>query len=83
MDSSARCHTRACEPSLPCETRVVIAAILGHQGGWDEALMVLVPIAVFVGLLLLANKRAKAIQAKRLNGQAHPDASDPPAPGGD
>jgi hypothetical protein len=45
--------------------------------------MVLVPIAVFVGLLLLAYKRAKAIQANRLNDQAHPEASDPPAPGGD
>jgi hypothetical protein len=61
----------------------VIAAILGHQGGWDEALMVLVPIGVFVGLLWLANKRAKAIQAKRLNDQAHPAASDPPATGAD
>jgi hypothetical protein len=61
----------------------MIAAILGHQGGWDEALLVLVPIAVFVGLLWLANKRAKAIQAKRLNDQAQPDASAPPAPGAD
>jgi len=43
----------------------MISSIFGHQGGWDEALMVLVPIALFVGLLLLANKRAKAIQAKR------------------
>jgi hypothetical protein len=59
------------------------AAILGHQGGWDEALFVLVPIAVFVGLLLLANKRAKAIQAKRLSDQARPAASDPPATGTD
>jgi UPF0716 family protein affecting phage T7 exclusion len=39
--------------------------VLAHQGGWDEALMVLVPIAAFVGLLMLANKRAKAIQAER------------------
>ena len=61
----------------------MIAAILGHQGGWDEALLVLVPIAVFVGLLLLANKRAKAIQAKRLNDQARPDANAPPIPGAD
>jgi hypothetical protein len=45
--------------------------------------MVLVPIGVFVGLLWLANKRAKAIQAKRLNDQAHPAASDPPATGAD
>ena len=58
----------------------MIAAILGHQGGWDEALLVLVPI---VGLLWLANKRAKAIQAKRLNDQAQPDPSAPPAPGAD
>ncbi len=61
----------------------MIAAILGHQGGWDEALLVLVPIAVFVGLLSLAYKRAKAIQAKRLSDQAHPDASTPPTPKGD
>lgn len=40
-------------------------ALLAHQGGWDEALMVLVPIAVFAGLLVLANRRARAIQAKR------------------
>lgn len=39
--------------------------ILAHQGGWDEALMVLVPIAVFVLLLRLANRRAKAIAARR------------------
>ncbi len=58
-------------------------AILGHQGGWDEALLVLVPIAVFVGLLSLAYKRAKGIQAKRLSDHAHPDASTPPTPRGD
>lgn len=39
--------------------------ILAHQGGWDEALMVAVPIAVFALLLRLANRRAKAIQARR------------------
>lgn len=39
--------------------------LLAHQGGWDEALMVLVPIAVFAGLLLLANRRAKALQQRR------------------
>ena len=41
----------------------MISALFAHQGGWDEALLVLVPIGLFVGLLLLANKRAKAIQA--------------------
>ena len=34
--------------------------IFAHQGGWDEMLMVAVPIALFVGLLALANKRAEA-----------------------
>jgi hypothetical protein len=83
MDSSAPRHTRACDPSLPCETRPVISVILGHQGGWDEALMVLVPIALFIGLLSLANKRAKAIQAKRLKEQESSAASDPSTPGSD
>jgi hypothetical protein len=32
--------------------------VLAHQGGWDEMLMVLVPIAVLVGLLALARRRA-------------------------
>ena len=41
------------------------AAVLAHQGGWDEALLVLVPVAVFAGILLLANRRAKAIQQRR------------------
>ena len=34
------------------------AGVLAHQGGWDEALMVLVPLLVFVGLLWLASRRA-------------------------
>lgn len=59
----------------------MISVILGHQGGWDEALMVLVPIGLFVGLLLLANKRAKAIQAKRLEEASRSEASDPSTPG--
>jgi hypothetical protein len=32
--------------------------VLAHQGGWDEALMVLAPLAVLFWLLWLANKRA-------------------------
>jgi len=38
---------------------VAIAALLiAHQGGWDEILLVLTPIALFAGLLWLANARA-------------------------
>jgi|GEM_PF-741199 len=78
MEPEPQRHTRAFRPQLPCETRPVISSIFGHQGGWDEALMVLVPIAIFVGLLLLANKRAKAIQAKRA--QTDPAPEDPERP---
>ena len=38
--------------------QVVTAAALAHQGGWDEILFVLLPIALFAGLLALANRRA-------------------------
>ena len=31
---------------------------MAHQGGWDEILMVLAPVALFAGLLYVANKRA-------------------------
>ena len=34
------------------------AALLAHQGGWDEMLMVAVPVAVFAALLYAANRRA-------------------------
>lgn len=35
-----------------------IAAILAHQGGWDEALVIILPLAAIAGLLYLANRRA-------------------------
>ncbi len=34
------------------------AGVLAHQGGWDEALMVIVPVGLFVGLLWVATRRA-------------------------
>ena len=34
--------------------------LLAHQGGWDELLMVLVPMAVVVLLLRVASRRAQA-----------------------
>ena len=36
--------------------------LYAHQGGWDEILFVLVPIAIFAGLLALANSRAARAQ---------------------
>ena len=34
--------------------------LLAHQGGWDEALFVLVPLVMFFVLLRIAKKRAEA-----------------------
>ena len=35
------------------------AAILAHQGGWDEALFVVVPLALFAWILSVAKRRAE------------------------
>lgn len=32
--------------------------LLAHEGGWDEWLLVAVPIALFAAVLWLANRRA-------------------------
>lgn len=34
--------------------------MLAHQGGWDEILLVVGPLAVVAGLLWVANKRVSA-----------------------
>ena len=36
--------------------------ILAHQGGWDEALLVVVPLVLFAFLLRVAKRRAEAEQ---------------------
>ena len=60
--------------------------ILAHQGGWDEMLMVLVPVALFVGLLWLANRRAEQQQLQEqepaAQSQAPPEAAPEQAPPG-
>jgi hypothetical protein len=53
----------------------VIAALLAHQGGWDEVLMVLVPIVIFGVLLVVANRRANTIDDQR-NRHERDDRSD-------
>jgi hypothetical protein len=45
---------------------------LAHQGGWDELLLVLGPLAVIGGALWLANKRV----SNRLAAQTEPDKVD-------
>ncbi|MDP1820112.1 MAG: hypothetical protein Q8K58_09520 [Acidimicrobiales bacterium] len=55
------------------------ALLLAHQGGWDEILFVLLPIALFAGLLALANHRAARDQARR---QAEAEAAPTDGAGG-
>jgi hypothetical protein len=43
----------------------VTAAVLAHQGGWDEILFVAVPIVIFGALLAVANKRATRMEEQR------------------
>jgi hypothetical protein len=38
--------------------------VLAHQGGWDEALFVLLPLGLFAALLVIARRRAEAEAAK-------------------
>ena len=48
-------------------------ALLAHQGGWDEMLLVLGPIAVIIGLLKLAKSR---VDREALGKANAPDTSD-------
>jgi hypothetical protein len=43
----------------------MLPSVLAHQGGWDEILFVVVPIAIFAGLLVVANRRASRIEEQR------------------
>lgn len=38
----------------------VMAVLLAHQGGWDEALFVALPVAIFAVLLVRAKRNAEA-----------------------
>ena len=42
-------------PSIICS-----APLLAHQGGWDEIMLVSVPILLIIGLLALAKRRVDA-----------------------
>jgi len=47
--------------------------MFAHQGGWDEMLYALVPIALIFGLLRLANSRAKKLAPPESTNQVEPD----------
>jgi hypothetical protein len=47
--------------------------ILAHQGGWDEALIALTPVALLVGLVYLATVAARRRgEAAAHDGDRHP-----------
>jgi hypothetical protein len=48
--------------------------VLGHQGGWDEALLVAGPVILLAALLVRANRKAA-----RLQREAHDDGPDEPS----
>ncbi len=37
------------------------AVVYAHQGGWDEVILVAVPVTIFAGLLLVARRRAQSL----------------------
>jgi hypothetical protein len=49
-------------------------AIFAHQGGWDEMLMVVVPVAAFAALLYGANRRAGQLGSPKSDDDTTPDA---------
>lgn len=38
--------------------------VLAHQGGWDELLLIAVPIVIIVGLLAVVKRRVERAAAK-------------------
>ncbi len=38
---------------------LAVTGVLAHQGGWDEILLVLGPIAVITGLIIVARRRIR------------------------
>jgi hypothetical protein len=55
--------------------------IFAHQGGWDELLLVAVPIAFIVYLLFIADRRASRNRDALPDPDATPDGTSPPPDG--
>lgn len=53
---------------------VIGGAVIAHQGGWDEILMVVGPLAAIAGLLVVAKRRASRL------GPAAASPGTPPSP---
>lgn len=51
-------------------------ALLAHQGGWDEILLVAGPLLAFAAVLFLANRRANTKLASRAQAGESPSADE-------
>ena len=61
----------------------MLSSVFAHQGGWDEILFVVVPIAIFAALLVVANRRASRIEEQRRDrGDGPSKPGKPGKPGG-
>lgn len=58
-------------------------AVLAHQGGWDEILLVTVPIVVIVALLAIAKHRVEAQLAADAQPEPQSVTQPDPQPGSD
>ena len=47
-----------------------VAALVAHQGGWDEVLLVVGPIVVIVATLTLAKRRVDRLERAGLDADA-------------
>lgn len=48
------------EPTGTAPNLASLFPMFAHQGGWDEVLLVAVPLSIIGGLLWLANRRVNA-----------------------
>ena len=60
---------------------MVLAAVLAHQGGWDEAILVVLPLVVLAALLRVARHRALEEESRDDDHVADAVASRPADPG--
>jgi len=63
--------------TLPANTTLAVTQLLAHQGGWDEILMVLVPVGIFAALLYVANQRAARLATRDSGPVQFDETSDP------
>lgn len=69
----------ACDPypqyrSTLALVNPAVVTLVAHQGGWDEILLVALPLLVIAGLLVLANRRAVAkLDEAKANGAESDD----------